>query len=236
MATGVTEILVGGHRLHSKEMRELVLTGGIHRASSQRARSHMDRQARVVRRLEALLLFALCSFCFGFTGFANSYANSLSSSNPVAGSVLTTSPNSISLTTANPLADQGNQIMVTDPNGTEVDDGSLAVNGNTAVIGMKPLTATGIYTVTYTLISPTDPAVTGSYTFLFNAPSVISSSTPTPTPTSSTNSTPAASSTGINTLVIVLLILAGIVFILLIWYARKTFGSGGNPRGNKSKR
>ena len=52
---GVTEILVGGHRLHSKEMRELVLTGGIHRASSQRARSHMDRQAKAIRRLGVLL-------------------------------------------------------------------------------------------------------------------------------------------------------------------------------------
>jgi hypothetical protein len=108
---------------------------------------------------------------------------------------------------------------VSDPSGSRVDDGSITINDTTAVIGLKPLIAAGVYTVTYTLVSSTDTPLTGSYTFLFNAPASLSS--PSPTPTQSVSAAPAnkASHTA-DIFVIILMIFAIFVGVFLLWYAR----------------
>ena len=99
-------------------------------------------------------------------------ANSLTATSPTAGSVLNVAPNAISMTTANPLLDQGNLIVVNDPNGVAVDDGSISVTGNNAVVGLKALTVTGVYTVNYTLLAANEAPVAGSYTcLLYTSPS-----------------------------------------------------------------
>lgn len=148
-------------------------------------------------------------------------ANTLASTSPAADSILTVTPNAVSVTAASPLIDQGNSVIVTDPTGVEVDDGSLAINNTTAVAGMKPLTTSGIYTVTYTLLSDGDTPLTGSFTFTFKAPAVISTPSPVPTTTSAASQ---VGGTGTSGIVIGLLVMAGIVAILLVWYARQTFG------------
>jgi methionine-rich copper-binding protein CopC len=148
-------------------------------------------------------------------------ANTLASTSPAANAVLTVTPNAVSVTATSPLIDQGNSVVVTDPSGVEVDDGSLAVNGTTAVAGMKPLTTSGTYTVTYTLLADGDTPLTGNFTFTFNAPTAISSPTPAPTVTSGATAVP---STGTSGIVIGLLVMAAIVAVLLVWYARETFG------------
>lgn len=112
-------------------------------------------------------------------------------------------------------------MMVIDPSGIRVDDGTIAVNGTSASIGLKPLTESGIYRVSYTLVSEGEAPLQGSFTFNFSAPSVITPSEPTPTPTVS--ETPASSSWGTNVFIIALLIIAFFVLVGLSLYARKLF-------------
>lgn len=163
-------------------------------------------------------------------GFATSaQANSITVSVPLAGSVLTTSPNSISITTAGPLSEQGSLIVVNDPNGIAVDDGSITINENSAEVGLTELIKTGVYTVNYTLISDTEDPLTGSYTFMFNAPSSLGTPDPAPT-TGNTIQVDRNLNGGSNAFVYTLLVLAAFVFIFLIWYAKQSFGGQRKPK------
>jgi methionine-rich copper-binding protein CopC len=164
------------------------------------------------------------------------FANSITASVPQAGSVLTTAPNSIAISTSAVLSEQGSSIVVNDPNGIAVDDGSVTIDGNSAEVGLTELVTTGVYTVNYTLLSDTEDPLTGSYTFLFNAPSNMASPSPTPTQTSpeaiaeNTNL-----NNGSNAFVYTLLVLAAFVFIFLVWYAKQTFGGAKRSPNNKRK-
>jgi hypothetical protein len=97
---------------------------------------------------------------------------------------------------------------------------------------MKPITITGVYTVTYTLVSTGNPDLSGTYTFMYNAPGSISSPTAHPTNTSNTHVTNGSNAAS-NAIVYFLLFLAALVAIFLAWYARSIFG--GKPK-NKSKK
>lgn len=161
---------------------------------------------------------------FGFSA-TPAFANAVASTSPTVGSVLTVAPNAVSVTATGSLLDQGNSMMVTDPSGNEVDDGSLTISDTTAVIGLKPLTDSGIYTVTYSLLSATDAPLTGSFTFLFNAPSTLSSPSATPTQSATGTTTskpvkPAGTSSSATIAVIVLFVVATLVALFLLWYAR----------------
>ena len=153
------------------------------------------------------------------------------STSPKAGVALTVGPNVVSITASAPLSDQGNLIVVNDPNGQAVDDGSIAINGSTAIVGLKPINVTGVYTVTYTLVSDGSPDLTGSYTFLYNAPGTISSPTAQPSNTSNPHVTDGNNAAS-NAFVYFLLFLAALVAIFLAWYARTIFG--GRPKRKSS--
>jgi methionine-rich copper-binding protein CopC len=166
---------------------------------------------------------------------APAFANNITASVPQAGSVLTTAPNSIAISTAAVLSEQGSSIVVNDPNGIAVDDGSVTIDGNSAEVGLTELNTTGVYTVNYTLLSDTEDPFTGSYTFLFNAPSSLGSPSPTPTQSSVEATTENMNlNNGSNAFVYTLLVLAAFVFIFLVWYAKQTFG--GAKRSSKTKR
>ena len=163
------------------------------------------------------------------------HANSITASVPIAGSVLTTAPNSIAISTAAPLSEQGSLIVVNDPNGVPVDDGSITIDGNSAEVGLTELVTTGVYTVNYTLLSDTEDPLTGSYTFLFNAPSSLGSPSPAPTQSTVEETTENMNlNNSSNAFVYTLLVIAAFVFIFLIWYAKQTFG--GSKRSSKTKR
>ncbi len=149
-------------------------------------------------------------------------ANSVVSTVPAVGAVLSQAPNAISVSAATSLLPDGNSLTVTDPNDLKVDDGSLTIADTTAVVGLKPLTVTGIYTVSYTLLSPTDDPVTGSYTFLFNAPATVTSpgATPSPTVTSTVIPKKSTGSSSASITILVFLGIATIVALFLLWYAR----------------
>ena len=161
-------------------------------------------------------------FTFILLGSPAAQANTVVSSVPAVGAVLSIAPNAVSVTAATSLLTDGNSLSVTDPNGVQVDDGSLTISDTTAVVGLKPLTATGIYTVSYTLLSATDTPLTGSYTFLFNAPANISTPSAVPTLTTSSIITPQHTTTNsaANVAVLVFVGLATIVALFLLWYAR----------------
>lgn len=168
-------------------------------------------------RITAILLLV-------FLGVTNASANTLVSTSPISGSTLSVSPTNVTVTGQVALladAPDANTITVTDPNGVRVDDGTITISDVSATVGVRPLVESGMYTVTYLLASEGEVPLEGSFTFKYQAPSVISTANPTPEPTQS--QTPASSSWGTNFFVIVLLILAVLVTVGLSMYARKLF-------------
>ncbi len=169
-----------------------------------------------VRTASLIVLAAVATL-----GLPAALANTIVSSVPAIGAVLSIAPNAVSVTAATTLLTDGNSLAVTNPKGVEVDDGSLTISDTTAVVGLKPLTMTGIYTVSYTLLSATDTPLTGSYTFLFNAPATISTPSTVPTPTTSLATSPhTTSNSSANVAVLVFVGLATVVALFLLWYAR----------------
>lgn len=150
----------------------------------------------------------------------SAHANSLSSTSPASGAVLVVAPNAVSVVGTSNLQADGNQLSVTDPKGVAVDDGSVTVSGTSVVVGLKPLTAAGVYTVSYTLLATGEAPLQGSYTFLFNAPADLSSASPTPVPTVSKTNTTSGSSHGAVIFVIFIFLLGCAMLLFLIWYAR----------------
>ena len=173
---------------------------------------------------------------------SGAWANTLSEASPSVGSQLITAPNAISVTAAVSLLDQGNSLTLTDPNGRQVDDGSLTINDTTAVVGVKPLTVSGIYTVSYTLLSLTDDPLTGSYTFIYTAPVTISAPSVSPIPQTSvseTVATPAPATTVDSTATVTVWVfvgLASLVALFLLWYARMIWVQSRKSRRASAKK
>ena len=151
-------------------------------------------------------------------------ANTLVATSPIAGSTLKAGPSAITITTEFPLIEEGNEIAVTDPNGKRVDTGILTVLGTDAVAEMKPLETSGVYKVSYLLLSEGDIPLEGSYTFTYSA-IVIStpSASAAPQPSASATSEPVGSNFGTNLFVIFLLGLSILVLVGMGAYARKIF-------------
>ncbi|HEX7404986.1 MAG TPA: copper resistance protein CopC [Candidatus Nanopelagicaceae bacterium] len=147
-------------------------------------------------------------------------ANSLVNSSPISGSSLSSAPSAVTLTTQIALLDVGNSVTVTDPKGARVDDGALTVSGVNVIIGLKPLTVSGKYTVKYALLSNNQVPLQGAFNFTYAAPSVITLPTPSST---STSSNAVSSSSATSLFVIGLVFAAFVVFVLLVLYTRNIF-------------
>lgn len=157
----------------------------------------------------------------GLTVFlaAPAIANSLVATSPIAGSTLKVEPSAVTITVEMTPMDMGNEVIVTDPSGRRVDDGTLTVAGNDLIVGMKPITESGVYKVSYNIISEMDIPLEGSFVFNFSTPSIT-------TPQEVIPTTPAkveGSDFGTNLFVIGLLVTSLIVLIALALYARKIF-------------
>ena len=151
-------------------------------------------------------------------------ANTLVATSPIAGSTLKAGPSAITITTEFPLIEEGNEIVVTDPNGKRVDTGILTVLGTDAVAEMKPLETSGLYKVSYLLLSEADIPLEGSYTFTYSAVVVSTpSASAIPQPSVSATAEPVGSNFGTNLFVISLLGLSILVLIGMGAYARKIF-------------
>jgi methionine-rich copper-binding protein CopC len=163
---------------------------------------------------------------FGFLSLSpySAGANSLVSTSPISGSTVSVSPTNVTVTGQLPLladAVDAHVITVKDPNGDRVDDGTISISDLSASVGLKTLVVTGMYKVSYSLLSDGDEPLVGEYSFKYLAPSNIAPVEPNPEP--SQIQTPASSSWATNVFVILLLIGAVIVTIGLSLYARKLF-------------
>jgi methionine-rich copper-binding protein CopC len=177
---------------------------------------------KVHRRFSALAI--LLSFGILSVGAYSAAANTLVSTSPISGSTVSVSPTNVTVTGQLPLlsdAIDANVITVKDPNGDRVDDGTISISDLSASVGLKSLVVTGMYKVTYSLLSDGDVPLVGSFSFKYLAPSNIAPVEPNPEPTQI--QTPASSSWATNVFVILLLIGAVIVTIGLSLYARKLF-------------
>jgi methionine-rich copper-binding protein CopC len=168
-----------------------------------------------VKRLAAVI------GALGLTVFlaAPAFANSLVATSPIAGSTLKVEPSAVTITVEMTPLDMGNEVIVTDPSGRRVDDGTLTVAGNDLIVGMKPITESGVYKVSYNIISDIDLPLEGSFVFNFSTPTMSVPEEVVPT-------TPAkveGSDFGTNLFVIGLLVASFAVLIALGLYARKIF-------------
>lgn len=180
-----------------------------------------SKEVRVLARIGgAMRKVFLTAVLFTALGISAASANTLVSTNPIAGSTLRTSPSAVSITTELPLMDMGNEVSVTDPNGARVDDGTLTVTGTNVVLGMKELTVSGIYTVTYLLVAENDVPLQGQYRFTYSSPVVSAAPSATYSPTAEKV---AGSNFGMNLFVSILMLLAIGVLIALSLYARKLY-------------
>ena len=157
----------------------------------------------------------------GLTFFIASpaFANSLVATSPIAGATLKVAPSAVTISVEITPMDMGNEITVTDPAGRRVDDGTLTVAGNDIIIGMKPITESGAYKVSYNIISEMDVPLVGSFNFKFSTPSIS-------VPEEVVPSTPTkvqGSDFGTNLFVIGLLVVSFIVLVTLALYARRIF-------------
>jgi len=173
-----------------------------------------------VKRMRVLVAL-LAQVAFSFLMPTSAHANSLISTSPASGAVLVVAPNAVSVIGSSPLQADGNQLSVTDPKGVAVDDGSVTVADASVVVGLKPLTSAGVYTVSYTLHAAGERPLQGSFTFLYNAPADLASATPTPTPTISKTSTTTTSGHGAIIFVIAIFLAGCAMLLFLVWYARK---------------
>jgi hypothetical protein len=175
-----------------------------------------------VKNSSKAILVAAALITFLFAPAAQ--ANTLVATSPIAGSTLKAGPSAITITTEFPLIEEGNEIVVTDPNGKRVDTGILTVLGTDAVAEMKPLETSGQYKVSYLLLSEADIPLEGSYTFTYSA---VVLSTPSasaiPQPSVSATAEPVGSNFGTNLFVIFLLGLSILVLVGMGAYARKIF-------------
>jgi methionine-rich copper-binding protein CopC len=164
----------------------------------------------------------LTALMFSVISIAPAFSTSIVSTSPTAGSVLSVAPTAVTIKASAELEDVANEITVTDPNGVRVDDGSVQIQGQVLMVGLKSLTISGLYTVSYTIMAVADVPTISSFTFLYNAPAEMTLATP--SPSQSEVNTPTANRTT-DIFVIALLIFAFIVLIFLSRYAKQTFKS-----------
>ena len=171
-------------------------------------------------RKTVVIAVALIAFLFA----PSAQANTLVATSPIAGSTLKAGPSAVTITAEFPLIEEGNEIVVTDPNGKRVDTGILTVLGTDAVAEMKPLETSGLYKVSYLLLAEADIPLEGSFTFTYSAVVISTpSASAAPQPSTSATSEPIGSNFGTNLFVIFLLGLSILVLVGMGAYARKIF-------------
>ena len=119
-------------------------------------------------------------------------AATLISSNPAAGAAVQVAPTQVTITADGALVEMGTSLVVSGDDGVRVDDGSVQVNGPTALVGVQQLRKAGRYTVTYQLIFGDGQNLKGSYNFTLSGSSP---GKPSPTPTTIGTLPPVAHST-----------------------------------------
>ena len=149
--------------------------------------------ARILRSLTTSLVL-VCFLTISHWAGTAAYAFDLVTADPAINTTVKTAPSAITLTFSSDVTDTGSSLSVRAPSGTAVDDGSLLIDGKSALIGLKKLSEGGKYTITYQLMSVDGEMLSGTYSFTYEAPAEISS----PTPAASTSATTPSTQTSDN--------------------------------------
>lgn len=178
----------------------------------------MTRRVRLFTFIASTLLFALSA--------NTAQAFDLVSADPAVNSTLKTAPSAVTLTFSTEVTDTGSTLNVRAPSGTSVDDGSLLIDGSNALVGLKKLTESGKYTVTYQIMSADGEMLEGTYNFNFDAPAVITSpsenstSSASPMPTQTQESPADATGKSSRATDIFMISLLVISFLVLVFIGR----------------
>lgn len=156
---------------------------------------------------------------------------------PTANSTIKSAPGAITLTLSSEIIETGSSMSVRAPSGSAVDDGSLLIDGVQALIGLAKLTESGRYTVDYQFMSTDGELLSGSYTFTFDAPAVVTTPTinPTQSPIPNESEESQAEATGKSSLAtdIFMISLLVISLLVLIFIARSLRNT--KPKRRKKK-
>jgi methionine-rich copper-binding protein CopC len=117
---------------------------------------------------KTLFALALVALTFGWALPAFAHAQLVDSS-PAVGATLHVAPTHVSITFDGDLIDLGtpnsNVIEVTNQSGKRLDTGATRLSGATVDVDVAGLTASGVYTVTYSVVSEDGHPVSRSYQF-----------------------------------------------------------------------
>ena len=178
-----------------------------------------------MKRLIQIISLAIISLL----GTSPSFATSIITTSPTAGSILNLSPSAISIKANSDLVEGANTVEVISPEGIRVDDGAIQIQGQVILVGLKPLQTSGTYTVSYTLMAIDEESTSGTFTFIYNAPDEVS--LPTPTPTESEDPLASNNPNRLTDLFVIgLMIFAFIVLVFLSRYAKQTFNTPSKPK------
>jgi copper resistance protein C len=178
-----------------------------------------------MKRLIQIISLAIISLL----GTSPSFATSIITTSPTAGSILNLSPSAISIKANADLVEGANTVEVISPEGIRVDDGAIQIQGQVILVGLKPLQTSGTYTVSYTLMAIDEESTSGTFTFIYNAPDEVS--LPTPTPTVSEDPLASNNPNRLTDLFVIgLMVFAFIVLVFLSRYAKQTFNMPSKPK------
>ncbi len=135
-------------------------------------------------KLRREFAFALLLTIFWIpTPSAQAHAELVTSSPPV-GAHLNTLPSHVAVTFDGNLLTIGgaktNTLMVTDPNGNEIDAKNSRLSGATLTVDLNPVSTTGVFVVSWRVVSGDGHPEQSSYRFTVNGHTTITSPTPTP--------------------------------------------------------
>jgi methionine-rich copper-binding protein CopC len=160
----------------------------LHRAVPARPEPRR-RAARSAAALAAATLLAVVS---AVAGAAPASAHDrLTGSTPKDGSTVTTAPTEVELTFTDEVQELGLTVLVKDPSGASVADGKPSIDGDTVVQKLDALTASGVYTVAYRVVSSDGHPISGRFTFTAS----LAAASPSASPTESASSTSSPSAT-----------------------------------------
>ncbi|HEY0187519.1 MAG TPA: copper resistance CopC family protein [Cellulomonas sp.] len=152
-------------------------------------RSAVSRTAPAPRLLAALVALLLASVVL-VAGAARAQAhNVFLGSDPADGAAVATAPERVTLTFDQPAQALGTEILVTDPEGTQVSDGAPELVDSTVSQALAGTLPAGTYTVTWRVTSADGHPISGTLTFTASAEITIGVVNPGPAETTDADPT-----------------------------------------------
>ncbi|MGV9980195.1 copper resistance CopC/CopD family protein [Micromonospora wenchangensis] len=130
----------------------------------------VDRRRLARLGAAAGLLVTLVALLLAPAGPASAHAV-LSSSSPVASSVVPSAPSEVVLTFSESVRKVPDKVRIIAPDGSRADRGEPRFEGSVVTIGVDPAGPQGTYLVSYRVISADSHPVSGAFTYSVGAPS-----------------------------------------------------------------